>query len=96
MFVSTLGEEDKEEVNQINQKMIEENQGLVLKFQELDIGHATMIEKYTKQIQNIENKHESKVILENFYFIRSSALFNFLCKYMLPTKTLIKGTLKVS
>lgn len=41
--------------------MINENQSLVLKFQELDINQATLIEKYSKQIRDMEEKQEEKV-----------------------------------
>lgn len=41
--------------------MINENQSLVLKFQELDINQATLIEKYSKQIRDMEEKQEQKV-----------------------------------
>lgn len=55
------GEQDKEEINQINQNIIEQNQNLVLKFQELDIAQATMIEKNSKQVQLLHSKHEAEV-----------------------------------
>ena len=61
-------ETDKDELNDVNQKMINENQALVLKFQELDINQATLIEKYSKQIANMEEKHEEKVLEKLFVF----------------------------
>ena len=33
----------------------------MLKFQELDINQATLIEKYSKQIRDMEEKQEQKV-----------------------------------
>lgn len=39
-----------------------ENQNLVLKFQELDINQATIIEKHSKQLKSLEAKHDQQVM----------------------------------
>ncbi|NP_001296584.1 uncharacterized LOC101239555 [Hydra vulgaris] len=55
------GEQDKETINQVTQSFLEENQILLLKFQDLDISKNAMVEKYSKQVQNIEASYTEKV-----------------------------------
>ena len=43
--------------------MLEENQHLVLKFQELDIGQAVLMEKHSNQVHSIQEKSQSEVIV---------------------------------
>ena len=62
-----IAETDKDDLSDVNQKMINENQSLVLKFQELDINQATLIEKHSKQIRDMEEKQEEKVSRKFFF-----------------------------
>jgi len=56
-----LGEQDKEDVIQTNQKMLNDHQNLVLKFQELDISQEAMIEKNANQLKATKENYESQV-----------------------------------
>nr|XP_047127930.1 synaptonemal complex protein 1 isoform X2 [Hydra vulgaris] len=56
------GEQDKETINQVTQSFLEENQILLLKFQDLDISKNAMVEKYSKQVQNMEANYTEKIL----------------------------------
>lgn len=55
------GEQDKDDVIEANQKMLNDHQKLVLKFQELDISHAAAQEKSNNEIKKMQDEHESQV-----------------------------------
>ena len=60
-LILSLGEQDKVDVTETNQKMFNDHQKLVLKFQELDLSQAAMVEKNANQLKALQDKHDAQV-----------------------------------
>lgn len=70
------GVQDKEEMKKIRDRMMEENQTVLVRFQELDLNQANLIEKHSHQVQSLQDKYENEIreLHEKIYHLENQVI----------------------